>query len=438
MNAVLDEHARLLAQFLLFYLSLWPLRVVSTALHETAHAVAALATGQKLVAWGVGSEQVKWRFRLGGAIFYLARPMVGGMTLAVPRTLEMSRLASAFFTGSGMLVDLLQFVASLAVWSAGWNNGLVVAWMAVSIFVFLRSLVPGTFQAGGVVLDNDARLLIDAVSGRNRSSQSRLGLQLRNIRGMIGLVERIGHPGAAAYYHLHAALHEAALDNVERALKDLEQGSVPELAELPLAGELLALARLAVAVAADADDTPRIAEKVAAAFPANNAVQLSVAWYLATWRFERGLPIDGQAEVVKRLALVSGNRDQRASAEVFALSADPDRDPEERYREIVQAHPNIPGLHRIDMLTVAATRWQIWVSSSGLGGCARRRTSRSPARQNSSTHLRLAPRFPSGHGPACRRSCPTNRSPPTKCPSQNRRGCASQSRCLPSPLSLAP
>lgn len=146
-----------------FVIAMWP----NVILHEAGHALAGLARGMQLVAFGIGplraerGNQDRWRLRHGGGV----RGMSGFAAMAPRAGREPGRIDQALVLAGGPLANLL--VAALCLWLgtlsavASWVSQLAVGFGASALVLGLVNLLP--LSSGG--WRSDGRGLIDLVRG---------------------------------------------------------------------------------------------------------------------------------------------------------------------------------------------------------------------------------------------------------------------------------
>ena len=127
-----------------FFISMWP----NLVLHEAGHAVAGVARGMDLVAFGIGplrlerGSQGHWRMRNGGGVRGMA-----GFAAMFPRVgREPGRLDQALVLAGGPLANLA--TAALVLWLAGlpaatpWASGMATGFGLSALVLGVGNLLP--------------------------------------------------------------------------------------------------------------------------------------------------------------------------------------------------------------------------------------------------------------------------------------------------------
>lgn len=142
-----------------FVIAIWP----NVILHEAGHALAGLARGMKLVAFGVGPLRVErgnqdhWRLRRGGGV----RGLGGFAAMHPPAGRETGRIDEALLLAGGPVANLL--VAALCLWlgtlpaAASLVSQVATGFGASALFLGVANLIPFSSQGWR----SDGRGLLD-------------------------------------------------------------------------------------------------------------------------------------------------------------------------------------------------------------------------------------------------------------------------------------
>lgn len=126
---------------------------LSLIIHELGHVLAGTLAGFRSVACGIGTAQPFARVRIAGVRFYLARPILRGMTWALPRRLSPDRKALAILSAGGPLANLATGLVAWVVSRPLVDGTFVRLFVLCSLMMGIGNLVPFYSSISGVPTD---------------------------------------------------------------------------------------------------------------------------------------------------------------------------------------------------------------------------------------------------------------------------------------------
>jgi tetratricopeptide (TPR) repeat protein len=125
-------------------LLIWPLKCLTTVIHESGHALAARLVGFRILSMHLGMGPVVWRKRLAGTWLHLHRIPIGGMIRPLATNLWGYRWKGMVMLAGGPLANLAfaailwrsgQDVDLARAWTHHLSSGLTLLWLNLSVAV---------------------------------------------------------------------------------------------------------------------------------------------------------------------------------------------------------------------------------------------------------------------------------------------------------------
>lgn len=225
---------------------------LSILVHELGHALAGTLAGFRIVSCGIGTARPFARIRIAGVCFYLARPLLRGLTLAIPNRLGPNRKAPAILSAGGSLANLatvlvLWIVARpIADWTTWrpfdhWTFSSV--FMDVSIMMGIGNLLP--FYSSRYGSASDGLIIIRCILNMRFFDHAHA---ITSYEWPLNLFKSLDAREGIAYYARALALECASMDDFQTAEELLEDPALPAAEPNSLAYQVELLARVTIAV----------------------------------------------------------------------------------------------------------------------------------------------------------------------------------------------
>lgn len=225
---------------------------LSILIHELGHALAGTLAGFRIVSCGVGITRPFARIRIAGVWFYLARPLLRGLTLAIPNRLGQNRKALGIIYAGGPLANLatvlvLWVVARPVVdWTSWrpfdhWTFSSVL--MDVSIMMAIGNLLP--FYSSRYGSASDGLTIVRCILNMRFFDHAH---SITSYEWPLNLFKSLDAREGIAYYGRALALECAAMDDFQTAEEMLEDPALPPAEPNSLTHQVELLARITIAV----------------------------------------------------------------------------------------------------------------------------------------------------------------------------------------------
>lgn len=225
---------------------------LSIIVHELGHAFAGTLAGFRIVSCGIGITRPFAQIRIAGFWFYLARPLLRGLTLAIPSQLGPNRKALAILCAGGSLANLaavfVVWVVSrpLADWTSWrpfdhWTFSRV--FMDVSLMMGIGNLLP--FYSSRYGTASDGLTIVRCILNTRSFDHAH---SITSYEWPLNLFKSLDAREGIAYYGRALALECASMGDFQTAEEMLEDPALPAAEPHSLAHQVDFLARVTVAV----------------------------------------------------------------------------------------------------------------------------------------------------------------------------------------------
>jgi hypothetical protein len=184
--------------------------LASVFVHELGHVAFGRIAGLRILGFGFGVERPIFHVWLGNTVFFVARPLTGGVTLLAHDSVTPPWRAMVVSVAGGPIASLALAASASAVnFAIGPNSFLIGCGLASSAF-FLISACPMRTKMGGLSLANDAALIRSYWDRRYGELQE--GATLATYSGLRELCSRLNSRDGVIYYSLGLAALQMELD----------------------------------------------------------------------------------------------------------------------------------------------------------------------------------------------------------------------------------
>ncbi len=100
-----------------FWVACVPAWLLAVLWHEIGHCLAARCVGRPVLAWGLGAHKPWFYVRRGSTSFFLARPLIMGLTLTASRFPQRGKAEQFWLLAGGPLATLAGASPEVSPWS---------------------------------------------------------------------------------------------------------------------------------------------------------------------------------------------------------------------------------------------------------------------------------------------------------------------------------
>jgi hypothetical protein len=224
----------------------------SIIVHELGHALAGTLAGFRIVSCGIGITRPFAQIRIAGIWFYLARPFLRGITLAIPSRLGPNRKATALLYSGGSLANLLAVLVIWVVWHplADWTSWRPFdhwtfprVFMDASLMMGIGNLLPFYSSRYGTASDGltIVRCILNTRSFDHANS-------ITSYEWVFNFFKSLNAREGVAYYGRALALECVSMGDFQTAEELLEDPTLPAAEPNSLVYQVDFLARVTIAV----------------------------------------------------------------------------------------------------------------------------------------------------------------------------------------------
>ncbi len=227
--------------------SLFPALYLTIMVHELGHALAGTLAGFRMVSCGIGIARPFAKIRIAGVWFYLARPLLLGMGLAIPERLGPNRKALAILYAGGPLANLaaglVAWVVSRQLVDSTFLGVFMGVFMAFSIMDGIGNLLP--FYSSRYGMSSDGMTIVRCIRNTHFFD---LAHSITSYERVFALCKSLDAREGTAYFGRLLALQCASMGDFQTAEELLEDPALPTAKPNSLAYQIDFLARVTVAV----------------------------------------------------------------------------------------------------------------------------------------------------------------------------------------------
>jgi hypothetical protein len=337
---------------ILFFISIGPAILLTVILHEAGHVLAARCVGVAVAAWGIGYRQPWFYRRIGSTIFYVGRPLASGLTIARRSRLERQPLKEFVLVLGGPLATAFGLAAGFTACRWGAQSDPIAAWVYVSFFYLIGSIIPYTDTTSLPRIDNDASQLFQIVRRGRELAGTPIGPALASTQAVVELLATIQCKSGMRFFHSARAVMQAALGDTSNARASLEEACL-----YSDENSLFHYARAAIATADNTENSEDFFEIGREACYDDPTARFAIACMHEEWRHRQGRGNCEQRQLLRQQALQASRRDWLCWAEELIFEADIFEDVEANCRTLLaDFRQQLNGVSRARLLVVAAQR----------------------------------------------------------------------------------
>lgn len=260
---------------------------LSIIIHELGHVLAGTLAGFPIVSCGIGIARPFARIRIAGIWFYLARPLLRGITLAIPSQLGPNRKALAILSAGGPVANL---VTVLVIWVVSppfedWTSWRPLehwtfsgVFFDVSLMMGIGNLLP--FYSSRYGTASDGLTIVRCILNTRFLDQAH---SITSYDWVFTFFKSLNARDGIAYYGRALALECASMGDFQTAEELLDDPDLPAADPQSLASQVEALARVTIAVGKNAPNAEALlteATQVCTDEDASSSLKLLLAEHL--------------------------------------------------------------------------------------------------------------------------------------------------------------
>lgn len=323
---------------------------LSILVHELGHALAGALTGFRIVSCGIGIARPFAQIRIAGIWFYLARPLLRGLTLAIPSRLGPNRNAPAILYAGGPLANLATVLVLWIVarpfdhWTSWrpfdhWTFSSV--FMEVSIMMGIGNLLP--FYSSRYGSASDGLTIVRCLLNTRFFDHAH---SITSYEWAFVLCKSLDAREGTAYYRRALALECASMGDFQTAEEMLDDPALPAAESNSLAYQVDFLARVTLAVGKKAPNAESLITEARGVCTDEDA-SLQLTLLLAEHRRNAGENPRPLIEEVLSIARNTKRHELATEAEALLLLIDPPEDSLRGYGKLLERS----GAHRLQPTT---------------------------------------------------------------------------------------
>lgn len=318
--------------------------------HELGHVLAGIFAGFRIVSCGIGVTRPFARIRIAGVWFYLGRPLLRGLTLALPRRLGPDHKAMAILYAGGSSANLVTGIVAWVGWRhlADWTSWrpfndwtFSSVFMDVSLMMGIANLVPFYSSRNGSASDG----LTIVRNLRNTLSYDHTH-SITSYEWVFNLFKSLSAREGVAYYGRALALECAFMGDFQTAEELLKDPGLPAAEPHSLAYQVELMVRATVAVGKKAPNAEELITE-ATKMCTDEDASLRLKLLLAEHRLQTGQNPRPLIEEVLSIARNTQRHALTTEAEALLLLMAPAEEALREYKKLLQRS----GPHRLQSTT---------------------------------------------------------------------------------------
>jgi hypothetical protein len=336
----------------LFLLATGPAMFLSVILHEFGHVLAARCAGIDVTAWGVGYRRPWFSCKVGSSVFYLGRPLSGGMTFTLHRKLDREPVKEFIMVLGGPMANLLGLAIGLVVIGLGERSAWIYAWSYVSAIYVLISAVPFTLTSKSFLFVNDAARLLHILRHGRELMTAPVGPALSSAQSMAELMQAIKCEAGLRISYASMAILQSALGDNSSARESLTAAM-----DGNCRGPLTFVAQSAIAVAENSDDAELAFAATRDQCKGDATSEFLVDCWQEQWRLKRDRGDADHRERLRQKAISASRRDWLCWIDCLVFEAEEVEDVESCCRSLLHDYrDHLDGITRARLLAVTSER----------------------------------------------------------------------------------